>query len=229
VDPLPALHRSSPAELQERLVAERTGVPFLVMRDGEQRQRITLLRRELSPLSVGRQHTSDLALTWDDEVSRAHADIECLGEVWTVVDDGRSRNGSFVGDERVYGRRRLLHGDVIRFGRTIVTYLAPGRASSGSTATCRAGAPPQLSDAQRRVLIALARPLATGRYATVPSNREIAQELSLSVETVKFHLHAMFELFGITEVPQHRKRAALAQLALERGAIALREFLNEGS
>jgi DNA-binding CsgD family transcriptional regulator len=77
------------------------------------------------------------------------------------------------------------------------------------------------------VLVALRRPLAAARFATAPSNRELAAELCISVETVKFHLHALFELFGIADLPQHRKRAALARLALEQGAVAPRE-LREG-
>src|SRR5215207_9251200 len=90
------LHQSSPAELTERLEAERRGIPFLVLRDGEARQRIVELTPEHSPLTIGRQAGSGVALTWDHEVSRAHAEIECIGDVWTLADDGRSRNGSFV-------------------------------------------------------------------------------------------------------------------------------------
>jgi hypothetical protein len=45
------------------------------------------------------------------------------------------------------------------------------------------------------------------------------------VETVKFHLHALFGLFGLAELPQHRKRAALAQNALELGIVTRHELL----
>jgi hypothetical protein len=164
-----------------------------------------------------------VALTWDDEVSRAHADVECIGDVWTLVDDGRARNGSYVNGERVHGRRPLRDGDVIALGRTILTYVSPTAAGGGSTAAGRARTP-ALSAAQRRVLVALCRPFAATRFATPPSNRELAEELVVSVETVKFHLHALFGLFGLTDVPQHRKRAALAQLALEQGIVTQREL-----
>ncbi len=204
--------------------AERGGAPFLVYRDGDQRQRIVDLTARRSPLGVGRQPVSDVALTWDDEVSRAHADIECIGAVWTVVDDGRSRNGSFVNGERVHGRRTLRHGDVITIGRTRLTFLAPLSGGDGSTAVGLGGSAPALSAAQRRVLVALCRPLAGARFATPPSNRELAAELCLSVETVKFHLHALFDLFGIAQLPQHHKRAALARLALEQGAVGPRDL-----
>jgi hypothetical protein len=219
------LHRSSPAEIKLRLEAERHGTPFLIFRDGDEGQRIVLLDSERSPFTIGRQATSDVALTWDDEVSRAHADIESIGQVWTLVDDGRSRNGSFVNEERVHGRRPLRHGDVIAIGRTTLTFVAPLADGDGSTAIGGRRASLALSAAQRRVLVALCRPYADSRFAAPPSNRELAAELYLSVETVKFHLHALFEAFGLVDVPQHRKRAELARLALERGVIRPRELL----
>jgi pSer/pThr/pTyr-binding forkhead associated (FHA) protein len=224
VEAPPGVHQSSPLELKERLRAERRGTPFLVLRDGHARQRIVELTAERSPLTIGRQPASDVALTWDDEVSRAHAAVECIGDVWTLVDDGRSRNGSFVNGERVHGRRILRNGDVLALGRTILSFVCPIPGGDRSTAVGRT-LTPQPSAAQRRVLVALCRPFAAGRFATPPSNRELAEELCVSVETVKFHLHGLFELFGLAEVPQHRKRAVLAQLALERGVVTPRELV----
>ena len=220
----PGLHQSTPLELKERLAAERRGVPFLLLRDGDGRQLIVELTPERSPLTIGRQEASAVALTWDSEVSRAHADVEIIGDVWTLVDDGRARNGSYVNGERVHGRRPLRDGDVIALGRTVLTFVAPSASDGGSTA---AGSPrtPPLSAAQRRVLVALCRPFATTRFASPPSNRELADELFLSVETVKFHLHSLFGVFGLGDLPQHRKRAALAQLALERGVVTRGELL----
>ena len=216
-------HASSPAELAERLEAERRGTPFLVLRDDAGRQRIVPLT---GTLSVGRQPSSDLALAWDDQVSRAHAAIERIGDVWTVVDDGRSRNGTFVNGERLHGRRSLRDGDVLGFGRTRITFAAPAPGEY-STRTGINGAAPDLSPAQRRVLVALCRPFARTRFATPPSNRDLAAELVVSVETVKFHLHALFALFGLEEVPQRQKRARLAQQALEAGVVRPHE-LREG-
>src|ERR1043166_8300707 len=61
-----AAHGASPAELQERLGAERAGAPSLVLRDGERRQR--LVRLDGERLSVGRSDGNDVALPWDTEV-----------------------------------------------------------------------------------------------------------------------------------------------------------------
>jgi hypothetical protein len=222
---LDGLHRSSPAELKARLAAERSGAPFIVLRDDRDRQQIVELTPARSPLALGRQPGSDIALTWDAQVSRAHAAIECIGDVWTIVDDGRSRNGSFVNGERVHGRRPLRHGDVVAIGRTTLAYIGAvtGEDESTAPAASRQAFPP-ISGAQRRVLVALCRPLADGGLAIPPSNRELAAALSLSVETVKFHLHALFEAFGLSEVPQQRKRAALARIVLEQGLVSPHEL-----
>ena len=88
-----------------------------------------------------------------------------------------------------------------------------------ATARTRQLEPPPLSAAQQRVLAALCRPLAAGSFATPASNREIADELVVSVDTVKSHLHDLFALFGVAAMPQNRKRAELARRALERGAV----------
>ena len=225
------LHQSSPSELKERLEAERRGIPFLLLRDGEGKQRIVELAPGRPRLTIGRQPSSDVPLTWEAEASRAHAEVECIGEVWTLVDDGRSRNGSFVNGVRVHGRRPLHSGDVVRIGGTTLTFFIPVAESEPqkSTAVAVANLAPAVTPAQRRVLIALCRPFADGPFATAPSNRELAEELFLSVETVKVHLHDLFAAFGLSDVPQNSKRAALARMALEGGAVSPHELREPSS
>jgi hypothetical protein len=46
----------------------------------------------------------------------------------------------------------------------------------------------------------------------------------LGVETVKTHMRALFDAFALGDIPQHRKRAALAQQALETGLVGLHEL-----
>jgi pSer/pThr/pTyr-binding forkhead associated (FHA) protein len=213
----PQLRFATPVELAERLRAERRGQPFVLLRDGDGRQRIVDLGGDVRSLSIGRDPSSDVALTWDSEVSRAHALLERVGGAWTLVDDGLSRNGSFVGGERVHGRRRLAPGDVIRLGGTVLVFAAGTEGVPGVAETRPQAPAPELSPAQRRVLEALCRPMARNAFAAPPSNREIAEELYLSVDTVKSHLHALFTLFGVGDVPQNRKRAELVRLAFERG------------
>jgi len=75
-----------------RISAERRGTPFLVYRDDAGRQRLVDLDAAPARLCIGRHPGSDLALPWDAEASRLHAELERIAGEWTVVDDGRSRN-----------------------------------------------------------------------------------------------------------------------------------------
>ena len=75
------------------------------------------------------------------------------------------------------------------------------------TAPSRLRALPQISDAQRRVLIALCRPYGEREFAVPASNRQIADELIIGLETVKTHMRALFDAFELGELPQHQKRA----------------------
>ena len=110
----------------------------------------------------------------------------------------------------------LTVADTITVGRTQIVFAAAGP-ELVPTETTRESAPPELSAAQRRVLAALYRPFLEDAHAAPPSNREIAEQLVVSVETVKSHLHALFELLGIGDMPQNRKRAELVRRAFERG------------
>ena len=172
---------------------------------------------------IGRADGNDLRLSWDPEVSRTHAAIERIGPTWTVVDDGISRNGTMVNGRRLTGRRRLQDGDVIRLGRTDVVFRAPP-APEAPTARPASLVPVVLSPAQRRVLVALARPYAAGAFPTPASNQAIAAELVISLDAVKGHLRALFGKFALGALPQNQKRARLVERALEEGVISLHEL-----
>ena len=218
-----ALHRATPAELKERLEAERAGTPFLLYRDGDGTQRIHDLGDAPKRLTIGRSEQNALALPWDREVSRVHVSLEHIGDEWTLVEDGRSRNGSFIDGERVHGRKRLTDGDAIGLGCTVVVFRNPtGRESL--TATSQRSVVPKISEAQLRVLRGLCRPFAEGSYAVPASNKQIADELIIGVETVKTHMRALFDAFDLGELPQHRKRAVLAQRALQSGLVSRSGF-----
>jgi len=113
------------AEAEELAAAERRGDPYLVYHDAGERQRVLSLPDTWARVTVGRSLTADVVLSWDDDVSRVHADLQRIGGEWVLVDDGLSRNGSFVNGERVEGRRMLKDGDELRFGQTAVRFKAP--------------------------------------------------------------------------------------------------------
>jgi hypothetical protein len=215
---------TSPAELKAQIEAEKAGLPFLVYRaEGDQQEIVSIAPG--SEIWIGRGEAAGLRLEWDEEVSSLHAQIVVIGDECTLIDDGLSRNGSFVNEERVLGRRRLHDGDVLRFGRTRATFRRPG---ARAAETVIAGAPSGVAlvtPAQRNVLAALCRPFKDqDNFATPATNREIAAELFISLDAVKSHMRALFDAFGIGDLPQNRKRAALAERALQSGLILRREL-----
>jgi pSer/pThr/pTyr-binding forkhead associated (FHA) protein len=220
VEGLPSVLRPESAnEVVERLRAARAGTPFVLFRDGDRDQRIVELAPETPVMHIGRGPACEIALTWDGEVSRVHALLERAGGHWTLVDDGLSRNGSYVNGQRLHGRRRLAEGDAITIGHTLLIFRAGAPAEGRTTAVTKDGEPPRLSDAQLRVLTALCGAGDAGGLPVVRANQEIADMLFLSVETVKSHLRAMFGQFGVADLPQNRKRGELARRAIAMGVV----------
>lgn len=219
-------HSSSPVELKERVEAERRGLPFLVYRDGGGHQRIVVLDDVEDQLTVGRRPSNPIGLSWDVNVSRVHAQIERVGDAWTIADDGLSRNGTFVNGERLAGRHRLRDGDVMRFGDTMIAYVEPQRGESRATAAQdESPLAASVSAAQQRVLVALCRPYKdSSGFAAPASNKQIADELCIGIDAVKTHMRALFYAFGVGHLPQNQKRARLAERAFRTGFVTEREL-----
>ena len=216
--------QQTPMELKEVIAAERTGYPFLVWRTDGGEQRLLLLDQANWRVTIGRDEAADVSLPWDAEVSRTHALLERVGRGWTVIDDGLSRNGSFVNGARVVGRRRLRDKDHLVCGATEVTYR---ETSGGTTQTASAIDAPSaipLSPMQRKVVVALCRPVHESDSATPATNRQIAEEVFLTVDAVKAHLRVLFDRYGLSQLPQNEKRARLVAIVLEAGVLVPRDF-----
>jgi pSer/pThr/pTyr-binding forkhead associated (FHA) protein len=213
-------------ELKAQIEAEREGRPFIVFRDGGGEQRIVLIETGKTEIWVGRSGSADIRLDWDEEVSSLHAQIEVVRDECTLVDDGLSRNGSFVNGERIRGRRHLRDQDMVRFGQTVVLYRIPGEGSAESTVIASdVPAAATVSPGQLRVLLALCRPFKDGAaFASPATNQQIAEELHLSVDAVKTHLRALFEKFEVEKLPQNQKRVGLVERALQSGLISERDL-----
>ncbi|MFI4977667.1 MAG: FHA domain-containing protein [Solirubrobacterales bacterium] len=226
-DPL-APHSLSASELKELLAAERSGEAFIAFRDEQGKLRFFAVsgRDETrdATSTVGRRAETDLSIPWDSEVSGLHAELHHLAGELTIVDDGLSTNGTYVNGNRISGRQRLRDRDRIRVGRTVLVYRAAQATLVGETALAGDRPALQLTDTQRRVLIALCRPYRDGNFATPATNQEVAVEVFLSVDAVKMHLRALFGKFELGELPQNQKRARLAEQALQFGVVSHRDL-----
>jgi FHA domain len=215
---------STAVELKQRIEMERRGGPFLELRDGSGVQRLVALDAP-GPFTVGRSAQAEVRLEWDDQVSGVHFELRRLAGDWVLIDDGMSRNGTFVNGVRMTTRRRLRDGDRLQAGRTELTFRTPEHRRATTFVATPAGPAPELSAAQRRVLLALCRPFRDGSaFARPATNQEIADALHLTVAAVKTHLRTLFARFGVEDLPQNEKRTRLVERAFERGALSAGEL-----
>ena len=221
----PPADAQSVSDLKARIEAERADRPFVLYRDGDDRQQLFFFEPGSAGATVGRQPSSDLLLDWDAQVSRLHARFERVQDDWELVDDGFSSNGTFVNEERLSGRCRLNDGDTLRFGTTTVSFRSPGRARPGAADAAETSAAVGLSTTQRRVLVALCRPY-KGRsgFASPANDQQIAEELFLSVRAVKTHLRVLSAKLGVEELLQNETRVRLVERAFSAGLISERDL-----
>jgi hypothetical protein len=193
--------------------------PYLACWNAQAEERRWPLPPEGVAVTIGRASSADVFLSGDIRVSRLHAVLERVGGLWTIVDDGLSRNGTFLNGRRLTHRVRLRDRDKIRIGETVLTFCAPPQTMSQQTAVADIlPAATRLTGPQRSILVALCRPYGDIRpYASPASNQQIAKELFLSLDAVKTHLRGLFHKFGIENLPQNQKRSRLAEIALELG------------
>jgi predicted component of type VI protein secretion system len=199
--------------------------PVLVYRDDAGAQQFFPLEGKIS-LTIGRSSGCDVRLAWDERVSRVHAALDLVGHDWTLVDDGLSRNGTFLNGERLNGRRRLRDGDTFVLGATSFRFRNTSR---GTTQLTKVGeqlvTAASLSPTQRQIVIALCRPYKhDDPYATPASNQLIADELFLSVDAVKTQLRLLFQKFQIEDLPQNQKRVKLVERVLGLGLVSRKDL-----
>ncbi len=223
VDPLER-HTLTPAELQILVAAERRGKAFLVFRSAAAGLQVFDLPEDGSVVTIGRREGMSLCLPWDKRVSGIHAEVRTLGDEWTIVDDGMSKNGTTINAQRLIGRQRLRDQDRIRVGRTVIAFRDPAQQVTETVIDTAHSAVVELSDTQRRILLALCRPQLVGSpYSAPASNQAIASEVHLSVDAVKANLRTMFTMFGANKLPQNQKRAALAATVLRLRIVSERD------
>ena len=165
--------------------------------------------------TIGRAEANDIRLA-DTTVSDLHVVIESYGSSFALRDLG-SLNGTFVNGERLVTERRLRGGDEIRLGEARLVFRSEGADDRSSTDASEG--PPELTRRERDVLLALCRPMISGKAFTQPAGiRQMARELVVSEAAVKFHLANLYDKFGVYDSDESR-RVQLANEAIRRRAI----------
>jgi len=113
----------------------------------------------------------------------------------------------------------------MRFGTTSVTFRSPRREQPGGADPAQNPAAVGLSTTQRRVLAALCCPYnAGGRFADPATDKQIADELFISVGAVRTHLRVLYAKLGVEQLPQSDMRALLVERAFSAGMISERDL-----
>lgn len=172
---------------------------------------------------IGRSSSADLRLD-DREVSRLHAELRWNGRAWVLLDMD-SRNGTYVGPSRVTIGTALNDGDVIRCGRTLLTFAALATAWHGlqtSQPETAAGAgPPPLTQVEQELLQELCAPYRAGEHprasaSAPPTNAELAERLHLTEDGVRQRLKRLYPKFGLADGGSGKRRE-LAARAVDAG------------
>jgi pSer/pThr/pTyr-binding forkhead associated (FHA) protein len=206
--------------------AERRGHPFLQLRNDDGELQFVYLNARRSTYTIGRRDEADIALPWDREVSRLHAELKRLAGEWTISDDGLSQNGTYVNEVRLVGRRRLNDADLVRVGRTSLTFRNPAAGAGGLTLLPgELSAATALSEQQYLVLTELCRPLARdGEGVNAASDEAIAEALGLPLEVIATEIIGLLGAFGVDDLPPEEARADVAAAALGSGLVSFEDL-----
>ncbi len=128
--------RTAPLEDSEALRAavqrelQKASAPSLVVIAGPD---VGLRARLEKTLEIGRDPASSFALR-DESISWQHLRVEDRGgDVWALVDLG-STNGTIVNADKCTGERRLVPGDRILIGKTVLEFQLADRLRDGFNA-----------------------------------------------------------------------------------------------
>ena len=173
-------------------------------------------------ISVGKSPHNDLVLDGDPAVSRVHARLERLGPAWCITDLG-STNGTTVNGERLFAPRTLYDRDEVLVGETRLVLRDP--TARGDVTTAPLKPPPSRTPGEQRVLVELCRPVLSGQAFTPPSSvRAIADALYVTESAVKQHLDRLYDKFGIYDAAGGSRRVLLANEAIQRAAVTMRDL-----
>lgn len=214
-------HAATPGELVALNAMHRSERPFLAWRDDEGALQMRALDGE--SLTIGRAPSSGIPITWDPAVSSLHAELIALDSEWLIVDDGVSRNGTFVGQRRVSGRLRLRDEDRIRVGETLLVFHRPVEIAEPTAFADGGVAREDLSDTEWAVLRALCRPMVLEGRPAAASNNAIVEEVHLSLDGVKRCLTRLYGAFAIGGEVES-KRLGLAHAAINGGLVTVRAY-----
>lgn len=172
-----------------------------------------------SAIYVGRDEECAIRIQNDERVSRRHARLIFGAGLWSI-EDGPSRNGTFVGVRRIVGEEILSDRSTFIVGRTMVSFHLP---KSRVTATVVADSSTRLLEptpTQHKVLVELVRPFLKdrGEVPLAPTNAAIAEMLGYQIGTIRDAISDLYHQAGLRR-GETNQRVALVRMALRERAV----------
>ena len=193
----PAAPRAT-REFRQVEEARATGHAYVTFRDAVIFHAVALAPSH-DPLYIGRDDDCLVRIQNDQRVSRRHARLIYGASQWSI-EDGPSRNGTFVAGKRTMGEQILPDRAEITVGRTNLSFHAP--ASSTIVATLAEDPVVRLlhpTPTQRKVLVELARPFLdqSEEMPVSPTNSAIAEVLGYQVATIRDAISDLYRQAGL--------------------------------
>ena len=99
-------------------MAETIAIEFMIMSGPDDGAILALTApKQGAAYIIGRREDCDVILPYDSQVSRQHSSLTFKEGRWHVQDLG-SRNGTYVGKQKIDGLVALEPGQMFRVGRT---------------------------------------------------------------------------------------------------------------
>jgi len=175
----------------------------LEVHDGSRRRTVLVLE---DPVRIGRDDTCELQLPGDPTVSRLHAILRTEDGHW-VVQDGGSRNGTYLNGRKVSGHATLGPCDRLLIGNYVVVFQGE---QDAAVETIDAQGP-DLTRTRLETGLS-ARELDVLRLVCAGhGDLQVAGELFISVKTVHSHLDRIRDKTGC------RRRVELVRYAIDHG------------
>ena len=207
------------AEFRLEEAVRNEGHAYLRYRDGGA-FRAVALDPSASPIYIGRDAGCAARILEDGRVSRRHARVIFGAGQWSI-EDGPSRNGTFVDGKRTTGEQILDEGALLTVGGTTLSFHVPAAAT---VVTTLADEPSvrrlHPTPTQRKVLVELARPfLDPGTdLALAPTNAAIAARLGYQVATIRDAISDLYRQAGLARGVSDQ-RGELVRLAIRERAV----------
>ncbi|MBS1869547.1 MAG: FHA domain-containing protein [Actinobacteria bacterium] len=168
---------------------------------------------------VGRRRQASIRIDDDGTVSREHAALSHLDGAWLLADVDSGSGTYLLRDgqrERVKRPRRLRHGDRICVGKTVLTFHCPPASGEPGRTDPVEQTTIELTRREQELLALLCSEALAGRGGW-PSNAALARALVISENTLRDHLKALYEKFGLGDAPVGQRRSQLIRRASDGG------------